>query len=98
MARVLLDLQDNPNLLLKASTKTHSTNSTQKCHVFEQPVTSKQHIVIIRHVVSIVYTLHHKKFQSCHTSASDSHSKKFQVQLRNEKYLVKVYNYGKTEN
>jgi hypothetical protein len=22
------------------------------------------------------------------------HSKKFQVQLRNEKYLVKVYNYG----
>ena len=26
------------------------------------------------------------------------HSKKFQVQLSNEKYLVKVYNYGKTKN
>ena len=26
------------------------------------------------------------------------HSKKFQVQLRNEKYLVKVYDYGKTKN
>ena len=26
------------------------------------------------------------------------HSKKIQVQLRNEKYLVILYNYGKTKN